>query len=188
VQGTDSSRSRDPDDWFAESDWATGPAPERSALADDTDAGGRPRRALSDLTFTLRTLLLAAFGVVAIVVVIGLVIGGVFSGSSHHRTTSPPASTPTTTKHTTPPTTTVRRPQHRAPTAPLKPGDTGTQVKLLQRALAQLGYKPGSVDGDYGSSTVAAVTRFQRASKLTADGVVGPATLSALKRALATTS
>ena len=84
------------------------------------------------------------------------------------------------------PTTTATRPQQTAaPTATLKPGDNGAQVKVLQRALAHLGYAPGSVDGDYGPSTIAAVKRFQQASKLTADGIVGPSTLRALKRALA---
>ena len=179
MQGTDSPPSQDPDDWFAESDWAGGPA---AAQPDDFDRFERRGR-LSELTLTLRTLLVAALVVVAVIVVIGLAIGGVFSGSGHPRT-SPPATTPQTTKPTTTPTTTAARaPRVVAPASTLKPGDTGTQVKRLQRALAQLGYKPGSVDGDYGPSTVAAVKRFQQASKLTADGVFGPATLRALKRA-----
>jgi Putative peptidoglycan binding domain len=182
VQGIDSQPSRDPDDWFAESDWAGGPAP---ALDDDFEPAARGRAGLTDLTFTLRTLLLAALAVVAVIVVIGLAIGGVFSSSGPNPATSPPATTPTTPKSTTTPTTTAAHaPRNLAPTATLKPGDTGAQVKRLQRALAQLGYAPGSVDGDYGPSTVAAVKRFQEASKLTADGVVGPATLRALKRAL----
>jgi peptidoglycan hydrolase-like protein with peptidoglycan-binding domain len=66
----------------------------------------------------------------------------------------------------------------------LKPGDAGVQVKRLQRALKRLGYKVGAVDGDYGTSTEDAVKRFQQTSKLTADGVLGPKTLQALKRAL----
>jgi Putative peptidoglycan binding domain len=185
VHETDSPPPEDPDDWFAESPWAS----TRAASAGyDVEPSERRRRPLSDLTFTLRTLLLAATVVLALVVVLGLAIGGVFSSSGHPRTT-PPAATPrTSTPATTTPTTTAARPPSaRAPTSTLKPGDTGAQVKLLQRALARLGYKPGAVDGDYGPSTVAAVKRFQAASKLTEDGVVGPATLRALKRALIAT-
>jgi hypothetical protein len=181
VQSVDSPPSQDPDDWFAESDWAGGPA---AAPADDFEPVHR-RGGLSELTFTLRTLLFAALAVVAVIVVIGLAIGGVFSSSGHDRTTSPPATTAPTSKPKTTPTTTAARASHTlAPTSTLKPGDTGAQVKRLQRALAQLGYAPGSVDGDYGPSTVAAVKRFQQASKLTADGILGPATLRALKRAV----
>ena len=66
----------------------------------------------------------------------------------------------------------------------MKPGDQGSQVRLLQRALASLGYAPGPVDGRYGPSTQQALTRLQRASGLTADGILGPKTLAALTQAL----
>ena len=75
MQGTDSPPSQDPDDWFAESDWAGGPA---AAQPDDFDRFERRGR-LSELTLTLRTLLVAALVVVAVIVVIGLAISGVFS-------------------------------------------------------------------------------------------------------------
>jgi peptidoglycan hydrolase-like protein with peptidoglycan-binding domain len=68
----------------------------------------------------------------------------------------------------------------------LKPGDSGAQVKLLQRALAGLGYSVGVADGVYGPSTEAALTRFQKANGLTADGLLGPKTLAALRQALQT--
>ncbi|HET7568469.1 MAG TPA: peptidoglycan-binding protein [Gaiellaceae bacterium] len=74
-----------------------------------------------------------------------------------------------------------------APTTTLKPGDSGTQVTLLQQALAALGYSPGTADGTYGSGTKQAVSAFQQAQGLAADGVVGPQTLAALQQALATT-
>jgi peptidoglycan hydrolase-like protein with peptidoglycan-binding domain len=48
-----------------------------------------------------------------------------------------------------------------------------------------LGYDPGKIDGDYGTSTTNAVIAFQKASGLTADGVVGPQTRAALRTALA---
>jgi peptidoglycan hydrolase-like protein with peptidoglycan-binding domain len=57
-------------------------------------------------------------------------------------------------------------------------------VKILQRALAALGFSPGTPDGDYGPSTQNAVERFQVAKGLAEDGVVGPATLAALQKAL----
>jgi peptidoglycan hydrolase-like protein with peptidoglycan-binding domain len=67
-----------------------------------------------------------------------------------------------------------------APATTLKPGDTGAQVKRLQRALVSLGYTVGKVDGDYGTATKTAVSQFQTASNLTADGVFGPATKTSL--------
>jgi peptidoglycan hydrolase-like protein with peptidoglycan-binding domain len=115
----------------------------------------------------------------------------VFSGGK--KAASPPttASTPTTTTVPSRVTTTApSTPTHPAtlptPTATLKAGSQGTQVKQLQRALAHLGYAPGTIDGDFGPVTEAAVMRFQTAAKLTADGVVGPLTLAALGKALRT--
>jgi g-D-glutamyl-meso-diaminopimelate peptidase len=57
-------------------------------------------------------------------------------------------------------------------------------VKLLQQALARLGYPVGAVDGVYGPSTEQAVVRFQRAAGLDADGILGPNTLRALAKAI----
>ena len=62
----------------------------------------------------------------------------------------------------------------------LKEGMEGTAVKKLQQALKNRGYYSGSIDGKYGSGTVAAVTAFQKANGLTADGKAGPATQNAL--------
>lgn len=62
----------------------------------------------------------------------------------------------------------------------LKFKDTGAQVKTLQRLLNALGYDCGKVDGIFGQGTRAAVVAFQRAKGLTADGIVGKATWTAL--------
>jgi peptidoglycan L-alanyl-D-glutamate endopeptidase CwlK len=95
---------------------------------------------------------------------------------------------PSTTTVTTP--TTPRRAHAapaKAPPAPsqtLVPGDTGSQVEILQRALAALGFSPGKPDGGYGFATQTAVARFQLSKGLLNDGVVGPQTLAALQYAL----
>lgn len=60
------------------------------------------------------------------------------------------------------------------------PGDTGENVKKIQRRLIQYDYMDGSADGIYGEQTRQAVMRFQRKYGLTADGVVGPATAAKL--------
>lgn len=63
---------------------------------------------------------------------------------------------------------------------PMRVGDTGDYVIKLQKALTILGYFNGRVDGDYGELTTAAVTSYQMAKKLEADGVAGPATVKAI--------
>lgn len=71
----------------------------------------------------------------------------------------------------------------RAALPTLKKGSKGTVVKLVQRALIDLyGYKlpKYGADGDYGAETLAAVKEYQKANKLTADGIIGKNTWAAL--------
>ena len=58
-----------------------------------------------------------------------------------------------------------------------------SQVRLVQRELDRAGYPSGPVDGQYGPLTRTAVSQFQAAHGLQADGVVGPLTLTALATA-----
>jgi len=58
---------------------------------------------------------------------------------------------------------------------------SGPAVLDVQKRLTALGYAPGALDSAYGPTVAAAVKAFQRDRKLTADGVVGPLTLAALR-------
>ncbi len=64
----------------------------------------------------------------------------------------------------------------------LEQGESGPEVAQLQQRLKNLSYYNGAVDGEFGSLTADAVIRFQRSQGLTPDGVVGPATLSAIRQ------
>jgi peptidoglycan hydrolase-like protein with peptidoglycan-binding domain len=66
---------------------------------------------------------------------------------------------------------------------PLRSGASGPDVRELQQALGQAGFKV-KVDGHFGTGTLRAVKRFQRASRLEPSGTVGTRTVKALKRAL----
>ena len=66
---------------------------------------------------------------------------------------------------------------------PLRSGASGPDVRELQQALGQAGFKV-KVDGNFGTGTLRAVKRFQRASRLEPSGTVGTRTVKALKRAL----
>jgi lysozyme family protein len=135
-------------------------------------SGTRPRLSLRTAAVVSALAICALLGVLA--------AAGVFSGSSH---TAAPPTIPTqpVTRATTSTVVTV---PSLVPAGALKPGEKGAEVKKLQRALAGAGYSPGTIDGAYGSATTAAVMRFQQAQNLTADGVAGPKTLAALKKAL----
>jgi peptidoglycan hydrolase-like protein with peptidoglycan-binding domain len=58
----------------------------------------------------------------------------------------------------------------------LKVGSQGVPVSELQAALKLLGFYTGEVDGVYSESTANAVSRFQEAAGLSADGVVNDTT------------
>jgi murein DD-endopeptidase MepM/ murein hydrolase activator NlpD len=62
----------------------------------------------------------------------------------------------------------------------LSEGASGFDVAELQFLLAWHGFPSGAIDGGFGSHTTAALRRFQRWAQRTADGVAGPATVSAL--------
>jgi peptidoglycan hydrolase-like protein with peptidoglycan-binding domain/DNA invertase Pin-like site-specific DNA recombinase len=57
------------------------------------------------------------------------------------------------------------------------------EVRVLQRKLRTLGWRPGPVDGLFGPRTEQAVEAFQRAARLVPDGIAGPRTRNALDRA-----
>lgn len=62
----------------------------------------------------------------------------------------------------------------------LKNGNKGENVKALQILLNGRGYSCGTADGDFGAKTLAAVKKYQKAKKLTQDGIVGAKTWAAL--------
>lgn len=64
--------------------------------------------------------------------------------------------------------------------AALRQGDSGEEVKAVQKKLRQWGYYEGEVDGIFGSGTKKAVIKFQQKNGLTADGIVGEKTAEAL--------
>lgn len=79
-------------------------------------------------------------------------------------------------------------PTHATPTTPtpattsiwLTVGSSGDDVTTVQTILAHHGWSV-KIDGDYGPITEAIVTRFQAASGLYVDGIVGPVTWGALQ-------
>jgi putative chitinase len=62
----------------------------------------------------------------------------------------------------------------------IREGASGPDVQRLQTKLKELGFPPGAIDGEFGPGTEAAVLAFQRSQGLLADGLVGPATATAL--------
>ncbi|MFZ0341162.1 MAG: peptidoglycan-binding domain-containing protein [Gaiellaceae bacterium] len=153
-------------------------------LPEEEDAGPHRQRELvvAGRHLTMTQVAIISLSIVAIVLAVAAAFGAFDSGKAAvppvpTLTVKPPAKTTTTTQTNTTPAV-------QAPTETLKPGDTGAQVKDLQKSLASLGFSPGTPDGDYGPSTQQAVERFQVSKNLDEDGIVGPATLAALQKAV----
>lgn len=94
--------------------------------------------------------------------------------------TTAPTGAPTEAPTAAPTTAPTAAPQYTVPTRTLRSGDTGADVSAVQLRLKELGYYTGTVDGSYGSGTISAVTAFQMANGLNADGVAGSKTYAAL--------
>jgi peptidoglycan hydrolase-like protein with peptidoglycan-binding domain len=94
------------------------------------------------------------------------------------------ASTPfETVKTSTPPpkkVTTAKSPTQRRHPQLLHRGDQGEDVRVLQERLRVAGFYSGKATGVFGPVTEEAVKQFQTASKLDADGIVGPSTIKKL--------
>jgi hypothetical protein len=184
------------DDWFDEPELPTETqsGANRGVYEDDADevwvlpedeadrSPGQREFVIAGRTLTMTQVAIIGLSVLAIIFAI-LAAAGVFNGA---KAAAPPVAP--TVKHVTvtvrPTTAANTNPSAAAPSQTLKLGDTGPQVKTLQQALTSLGFSPGTPDGDYGPSTKIAVERFQVAKNLAEDGVVGPATLAALQKAL----
>jgi hypothetical protein len=170
------------DDWFPQVDRSLSPGEREEPIDDEWLVGDElPSRATSFDPSSLanrRVLVPTALALVFLVALLAAV--GVFGrGPPPIPATAPIISTATAsiTQTTTP---APPRSTPRPPTTTLKPGDSGSQVKALQRQLASLGYPVGAIDGYYGQATIKAVTAFQHANHLTPDGIVGASTLLAL--------
>jgi N-acetylmuramoyl-L-alanine amidase len=61
-----------------------------------------------------------------------------------------------------------------------QPYSEGEEIKKIQKALRDLGFNPGEVDGVFGPKTFGAVLAFQQDRGLLPDGEVGPQTAKAL--------
>jgi hypothetical protein len=144
--------------------------PRRRGARGDVVIGGRA------LTQTQ----VAILAVAALALLIALLAAfGAFDSSSAPTTTTTPPPTTLPTTHTTPTTPSVP-----VPTQTLQNGDTGAQVRILQRDLITLGFLNGKADGSFGPATLTAVQDFQSSNGLTADGIVGQGTLAKLRQRL----
>lgn len=171
------------DDWFPQVDRSASPDEPGGPIEDEWLAGDDPPPATRFDPWSLATRrVLVPTGLALVFLVALLVAVGVFSSGSPRAPTAAPTISSATTSVTRATTPAAARSTPTAPTTTLKPGDSGSQVKALQRELASLGYSVGAIDGQYGPATIKAVTAFQRhsASHLTPDGIVGPSTLLAL--------
>jgi len=186
------------DDWFVETGGGRSPAADDETEVRETrqsaqgesepraavgDRDGEPSRRLIGGAVVGAVILLLA-GVLAGALASRSLSGGVETTTSLVTTTA--TLTTTLTTSTTPSTTTSSTPTTPA-TLPegvvLRRGAKGAEVRQVQEALVALGYST-TIDGKFGPATAQAVKSFQASSGLTDDGVVGPATLSALSAAI----
>jgi hypothetical protein len=186
------------DDWFVETGGGRPPAAHAETELRETrrsaQGEGEPRAAIRvreaersrrlTVGVIVGAIVLVVVGALAGALVSRSLNGGVETTTSLVTTTATvtasltPSTTPTTTNSSTP-TTPATLPEG----VVLRRGAKGAEVRQVQEALVALGYST-TIDGKFGPATAQAVKSFQASSGLTDDGVVGPATLSALAEAV----
>jgi hypothetical protein len=188
------------DDWFVEAGGGRPPvADDETELREKRQSAqgeGEPRAAIRVREGERsRRLIVGAIVGAMILIVAGALAGALVSRSLNggvETTTSLVTTTATLTTTLTTSTTPSTTPTTSStPTTPatlpegvvLRRGAKGTEVRQVQEALVALGYSI-TIDGKFGPGTAQAVKSFQASSGLTDDGVVGPATLSALSAAV----
>ncbi len=112
----------------------------------------------------------------------GLKVDGVAGNATLSLLYSSSAKAAPVTVTPTPSPTPTATPAPASSSTLLKKGSTGDAVKELQERLIALGYLQGKADGIFGTATYKALVAFQKASKLSTDGIAGSATLSALSK------
>jgi murein L,D-transpeptidase YcbB/YkuD len=197
-----------PDDWFSAGS-QEGQAEPAELLWDDGEDELEPAPGPPGLGQRQLIVVAAVVGIIVVIVVAILVvrlIGGSSGTTSTPVATTPVTTTPvdttpvTTASTTTTPTTTSTTPTTTGTTTTgttttptvgsvptgqtLKAGLTGSSVLALQQALVQLGYHPGTPDGNFGAGTSQAVIAFQKDNNLPQDGLAGAKTLEAINAAL----
>jgi len=65
----------------------------------------------------------------------------------------------------------------------LRSGSEGPEVKRLQKRLSDISYPAGKADGSFGYSTLQATYAFEKVHRMTRDGVVTPAQMTAIATA-----
>ena len=88
-----------------------------------------------------------------------------------------PADATPTPKPTATPTP---APTYNVPTETVKRNSTGEAAKTVQKRLKELGFYRGNLDGKFGTNSVNALKKFQRANGLKDDGVAGKGTYAVL--------
>jgi peptidoglycan hydrolase-like protein with peptidoglycan-binding domain len=98
-----------------------------------------------------------------------IAIGACTTGTVAHAATTHPAATVKTLASS-----------YTAPKRDLGLGMKGTDVRALQERLSALKYYPGTIDGEYGPDTEAAIWAFQEINHIAVTGTLNTATKKAL--------
>jgi hypothetical protein len=175
----------DPDDWFSEPDVGVREHDAGALPGSRADRRSRYRGGSGTWSSGVPPARVVAFaaGALAFLLLV-LAVSGVFSGNGSSSSSSSPPGGQASAGSSLSARKGASGSPVSLPAGILTQGSSGAPVKRLQLALASAGHSPGPADGVFGLSTVRALEAIQRSAGLTADGVYGARTKTALAHAL----